>query len=210
MANKFLVFVEQHSGTIKKSSFEVLKKGSELAASQNAVIEAVTIGNDVNNLENIGNYGVTKVTHLQNDELLNYSVSAYSNLLADFAKEIEADTILFAHTSMGKDLAAILSVKLNAGIIVDCVSLESTDGKLLSTRPVYAGKALVDVESKSDKTIFTLRPNVFNIGETSDTNAEVVVKNVDNLNLSNRVTSVAKAEGKLDVAEANIIVSGGR
>ena len=210
MANKFLVFVEQHSGTIKKSSFEVLKKGSELSISQNAIIEAVIIGDVVNNLESIGEYGVNKVTHLQNAQLSNYSVSGYSNLLVSFAKEIEADTILFAHTSMGKDLAAILSVKLNAGIIVDCISLDTEDGKLVATRPVYAGKALVKVESKSSKTIFTLRPNVFTIGETSDTKAEVVNKNVDDINLSNRVTSVSKAEGKLDVAEADIIVSGGR
>lgn len=210
MANKFLVFIEQRDGEIKKSSFEVLKKGSELAASQNTDIEAIIIGNVVNDLENIGGYGISKVTHLQNSELSNYSVSAYSDLLISFAQEINADTILLANTAMGKDLAPPLAVKLNAGVIVDCISLDLQDDKLVATRPVYAGKAFVEVESNLEKNVYTLRPNVFTLGEASDAKANVVVKNIETLNLANKVVSVTKAEGKLDVAEADIIVSGGR
>ncbi|MCF6269558.1 MAG: electron transfer flavoprotein subunit alpha/FixB family protein [Melioribacteraceae bacterium] len=210
MGNKFLVFIEQRDGEIKKSSLEVIKKGSDLAASQNADIEAVTIGDVVNNLENIGGYGISKVTHIHNSELSNFSVSAYSELLISFALEINADTILFANTAMGKDLAPPLAVKLNAGVVVDCISLDFKDGKLTAARPVYAGKAIVEVESNLDKSVYTLRPNVFTIGETSDAKAEVVIKNIDTLNLANKVVSVSKAEGKLDVAEADIIVSGGR
>lgn len=210
MANKFLVFIEQRDGEIKKTSFEVIKKGCDLASSQNADIEAVTIGDVVNNLENIGGYGISKVTHLQNSQLLNYSASAYSDLLISFAQEINADTILLANTAMGKDLAPPLAVKLNAGIIVDCISLDLQDDKLVATRPVYAGKALVEVESNSQKNVYTLRPNIFASGETSGVKAEVVVKNIDTLNLANKVISVTKAEGKLDISEADIIVSGGR
>ena len=210
MANKFLIFVEQRGGEIKKSSFEVVKKGSELAASQSAEIEAVIIGDVVSNIENIGGYGISKVTHLKNAQLQNYSVSAYSDLLISFAQEINADTILMANTSMGKDLAPPLAVKLNAGVIIDCISLELQNEKLIATRPVYAGKALVEVESNLERNVFTLRPNIFTISEPSSIKAEVVVESIDNLNLTNRVVSVTKAEGKLDVAEADIIVSGGR
>jgi len=210
MTNKFLVFVEQRDGEIKKSSFEVLKKGSLLAASMNANIEAVTIGNEINNLENIVGYGVTKITHLKNAELANYSVSAYTDLLVNFAEESDANLFLLTNTAMGKDLAPALAVKINSGIIVDCVELEVIEDKLVATKPVYAGKALTIVKSDSEKIIFTLRPNVFTIGEISDSKAEVIVENIDSVNLSNKVISVAKAEGKLDVAEADIIVSGGR
>lgn len=210
MANKFLVFIEQRDSEIKKSSFEVIKKGSELAASQNGAIEAVIIGDAINNIENIGYYGISKVTHLRNNQLSNYSVSAYSDLLINFAEEINADVILLANTAMGKDLAPPLAVKLNAGVIMDCISLELQNDKLAAILPVYAGKALVDVESKLEKNVFTLRPNVFTIGKLSDDKAEVIVQNITNLNLANKVVSVTKAEGKLDVAEADIIVSGGR
>ncbi|MDA3861590.1 MAG: electron transfer flavoprotein subunit alpha/FixB family protein [Melioribacteraceae bacterium] len=210
MANKFIIFVEQRDGEIKKSSLEVLKKGGLLAVAMRADIEAVTIGNEISNLENTGRYGVSKITHLKNTELANYSVSAYTDLLVSFADESNANFFLFANTAMGKDLAPVLSVKLNSGIVVDCVELEETEGNLVATKPVYAGKALTIVKSNSEKNILTLRPNVFTIGEVSDAKAEVIVKDVEALNLSNKVISVSKAGGKLDVTEADIIVSGGR
>lgn len=210
MINKFIVFVEQRGGEIKKSSFEVLKQGSLLAASLNVEIEAVTIGNEITNVENAGEYGVSKITHLKNSELDKYSVSAYTDLLVGFAEGTDANTFLLANTAMGKDLAPALAVKLNSGIVVDCVSLEVDNEKLVATKPVYAGKALTVVKSNSEKTVFTLRPNVFTIGEIKNNKAEVVVENIESLNLSNKVISVAKTEGKLDVAEADIIVSGGR
>ena len=210
MANKFIVFVEQRDGIIKKSSLEVLKKSALLATSVNANIEAVTIGNEISNLENIGRYGVSKITHLKNIELVQYSVSAYTDLLVSFALESEANTFLFANTAMGKDLAPALAIKLNSGIIVDCVELEVEENNLIATKPVYAGKALTIVKSNSEKNIFTLRPNVFTIGEISDVKAELIVKNIDTVNLCNKVISVTKADDKIDVAEAEIIVSGGR
>ncbi len=210
MANKFIVFVEQRDGKIKKSSLEVLKKSALLTTSLNADIEAVTIGNEISTLENIGGYGVSKITHLKNIELENYSVSAYTDLLVAYAEESDANTFLFANSAMGKDLAPALSVKLNCGIVVDCIELEVEEGNLVATKPVYAGKALTTIKSNSEKTVFTLRPNVFTIGNVSDNKAEIVVKNIDSVNLSNKVISVAKADGKLDVAEADIIVSGGR
>lgn len=210
MSNKFLVFVEQRDGVIKKSSLEVLKKGSEIAATLGAGIEAVTIGNEIENLENVGNYGVSKITHLKNSELTNYSVSAFTELLVNFAKQSDANLFLFANTSMGKDLAPPLAVLLNCGIVVDCVAIDLEDKNLKFTKPVYAGKALTVVNSISDRTVLTLRPNVFTITEVTDLKAEVIIENIESLHLSNKVTSVSKSEGKLDVAEADIIVSGGR
>ena len=210
MANKFLIYVEQRDGNIKKASFEALKKGSELAELMNAEIEAVVIGNEINNLENIGGYGVNKVTHLKNAELTNYSVSAYSELFIKFAEEINADLILLANTLMGKDIAPALAVKLNCGLVVDCTELEVNNGNIIATKPVYAGKALTLVETNTTKSIYTLRPNVFTAGQASEMKAEVVVQNIDTVNLLNKVIKVAKTEGKLDVSEADIIVSGGR
>ncbi len=210
MANKIIIFVEQRDGEIKKSSLEVLKQGAVIATDTNTSIEAVIIGNEINNLDDIGKYGVSKITHLKNSELANYSVSAYTALLISFAEESEANIFLFANTAMGKDLAPALAIKLNCGIVIDCIELEVEDNKLVATRPVYAGKALTIVKSNSEKTIFTLRPNVFTIGNISDERAEVIVKDIAEVNLTNKVISVAKVEGKLDVTEADIIVSGGR
>ena len=210
MANKVLVVLEQRDGSLKKISFEAAKAGSDLASKLGCDVEAVVVGNEINNINKIGNYGISKVTHLKNSELANYSGSGYSQAVSDFAKEAGADIIIFGNTSFGKDLAPRVAAKLDSGIAMDCVSLEVEEDDIIATRPVYAGKALVDVKINSGTKIFTIRPNVFNAGEPSSNEAEVIEKTIDSPNLSDKVTEVMKSEGKLDVAEASIIVSGGR
>ncbi len=210
MANKFLVFIEQRNGVVKKSSLEAAKVAVDFSAKFSGNVESVTVGNEIEGLEKIGGYGVTKVTHLKNSELANYSASAYTELISKFAIENGFDILFFGATSMGRDLAPRISVKIDAGLAMDCVTLNIDGTDIIATRPIYGGKALLDVKIKSRNKVFALRPNVFNPGVPSDKNAEVSVINVDTPNLSVKVTEIKKAEGKLDVAEADIIVSGGR
>lgn len=210
MANKILVVLEQRDNQLKKISHEVSKAGADLAKELGYEVEAVIVGDNVNGLESIGGFGVNKVTLLKNGDFTNYSSSGYSKVIADFAVEAGTDILLFGNTAMGKDLAPKVSVKLNAGIAMDSVSLVSADGAIVATRPIYAGKALIDVKVNSQNKVFTIRPNVFNPGESSGEKAEVIEKNIDSADLSTKVVELAKSEGKLDVAEASVIVSGGR
>ncbi len=210
MANKILAVLEQREGKLKKISFEVSKAASEIAEKLGGEVEAVVIGNEIEGVENVGGYGISKVTVYKNAELDKYSSSAYKDILAEHINNSGNDIIFFGNTAMGKDLAPRVAVKVNAGIAMDCTALEIEGGEIIATRPVYAGKALIDVKLTSEKKIFTLRPNVFNPGEPSDAKAEIEVKEVANPNLSERVVELKKSEGKLDVAEASIIVSGGR
>lgn len=210
MANKILVFIEQRNGKIKKSSLEAVRTASEIAAKNTFTIEAVVIGNEVENPTALGGYGAKKVTYFKNATLENYSTSAYTDITVNYAKEIDADILIFANTSLGKDLAPHVAVKLDAGIATDVVAIDFKDNDLILTRPVYAGKALIDLKVTSAKKVLTLRPNIFNAGTPSDQIAELNVVSVDNPNLASKVIEVKKSEGKLDVAEADIIVSGGR
>lgn len=210
MINKILVFIEQRDGQIKKASFEAASAAKNIADQLNSEVEAVVIGSEVAGADDIGKYGITNVTHIKNADLGNYSTSAYSKLLSDYAEEVNADTIFIANTAMGKDLAPFVAVNLNAGIAIDCTALTVDDGNITATRPVYAGKALIDVQLSSDKKIFTLRPNVFPPEVKGEEKANVTIKEVDSVDLSSKVVEMKKASDKLDVAEANIIVSGGR
>lgn len=210
MANKILVFLEQRNGQIKKSSFETLKAAADLAAKMSYEISAVAIGDNIQNIEDAGGYGVTNVTHLKNSLLENYSTSAYTDLLANYVSEIDADILFFANTSLGKDLAPHLAVRMNCGIAVDCIELNYDNNQITVIRPVYAGKALVEIKLTSTKKIFTLRPNVFNAGTNSGTKAKVNVVDIQKIDLASKVTEIRKAESKIDVAEADIIVAGGR
>lgn len=209
MANKVLVYLEQRNGNIKKSSYEAAKVGKEFADKLGCDVEAVVIGGEVSDLEKVGGYGVPKVTHLKNGDLELYSASAYSKLLIDFVNSSGADILVSSTTALGKDLAPRVAAKLDAGIAMDCVAFDFAE-EVVATRPIYAGKALLDVKVTSDKKVYTLRPNVFDAGEPNGESANVEVQEVSDPVLKSKVTEIKKSEGKLDVAEADIIVSGGR
>lgn len=209
MANKILVFLEQRDGEIKKASLQAYGAASKLAEIDGGEIEAVTLGNSINGLNDLGKFGISKVNFLKNENLQKYSTSGYAKAIFDFASQNGFDTLVFSNTAMGKDLAPKVAVKLNAGIAMDCISFESEDGNLVATRPVYAGKALIDVSLKSENKVFTVRPNVFQPLE-NEVSTEVTEFVVDEVDLSMKVVAETKSEGKLDVAEAEIIVSGGR
>jgi electron transfer flavoprotein alpha subunit len=210
MANKILAVLEQREGVLKKSSFEVSGLANRLASDLNCESEAVVVGSDINNLKDVAKYGIGKIIHLKNSDLQYYSSSAYAEALSNYAKESGADILVFSNTAMGKDLAPRLAVKLNAGCLMDCIKLD-TSGEIIATRPIYAGKALVDVKLTTEKKVISIRPNVFK-PEVADgsADAEIETKEIGSPDLGSRVKEYKKAEGKLDVAEADIIVSGGR
>ncbi|MGK9477268.1 electron transfer flavoprotein subunit alpha/FixB family protein [Melioribacter sp. OK-6-Me] len=210
MANKILVFLEQRDGQIKKSSYEVSVAAWKLSKDLNAEVEGVVIGSEVENPDFAGNYGLSKVYHIKNEQLANYSSSAYTDSLLDLIKSIDAQIIIFSATSMGRDLAPRIAAKLDCGIVNDVIDWKVDNGEIIATRPVYAGKALTDVKIKSDKKIFTLRPNVFKAEKITEQAATIEVKGVENPNIRTKVVEIIKSDTKLDVAEADIIVSGGR
>lgn len=151
MANKILAILEQRDKQLKRSAFETVNTAARLAKELNLSSEAVLVGSEILNLNEISGYGIGKIIHFKNSGLLNYSPSAYSDIISGYIKESDADYLLFANTAFGKDLAPRVAVIVNAGIIVDCIKLESASGEIIATRPVYAGKALIDVKLKSAK-----------------------------------------------------------
>jgi electron transfer flavoprotein alpha subunit len=210
MANKILAVLEQKEGSLKRSAFETISAAHKLASELNLEAEAIVVGNEVSNINEIGNFGINKVIHLKSADFANYSSSGYRDAIVSYATEVDADYIVLANTSMGKDLAPRLAIKLSAGCIMDCVKLDTSSGELITTRPVYAGKALVDMKFNSSKKVVTIRPNVFKAQPTDGAAVDITVNEISSPNLKTKVVEFKKAEGKLDVAEADIIVSGGR
>ncbi len=211
MANKILAILEQRDNRLKRSAFEVLSTAAKLAGDLNFEAEALVIGNEIENISEAGKYGIKKLVHFKNDQLANYSTSAYTGIISDYVNGNDISVVIISATALGKDLAPHISARLNAGCLMDCVSIDASSGEIIATRPVYAGKALIDVKLNTDIKVLALRPNVFK-AEIKDENgsADIETKNVENPDLKTRVTEIKKSEGKLDVAEADIIVSGGR
>ncbi|MBK7497779.1 MAG: electron transfer flavoprotein subunit alpha/FixB family protein [Ignavibacteriales bacterium] len=210
MANKILAILEQREGSLKKVSYEVASVASKLAKELNLEVEAVVVGNDVNDLNNISKYGIQKIIHLKNSEFSNYTSSGYTEAISNYSKEVNAVCLIVGNTSLGNDLAPRLAVKLNSGCITDCVNLQVESGEVIATRPIYAGKAFTKVKLSSVVKVFTIRPNVFKAELYENGTSNIEIKGISSPNLKSKVVSFKKSEGKLDVAEADIIVSGGR
>jgi len=211
MANNILAVLEQRESKLKKASFESAAVASKLASELNCEAIAVVVGNEIINLNEVSKYGIKKTIHLKSSGLEQYSTSGYSDAVTAYAKAVDAEYLVFANTSLGRDLAPVVAIKYDAGILTDCTNIEVSDGDVVVTRPVYAGKAFIDIKFKSSKKILTTRPNVFKAeANNSAGTLEIEVIEIQSPNLNSRVIETKKSEGKIDVAEAEIIVSGGR
>ncbi|MCL4511418.1 MAG: electron transfer flavoprotein subunit alpha/FixB family protein [Bacteroidetes bacterium] len=211
---KILAFAEQHDGKFKKVAFEVAHAAAQLAGQLGAEAVAVVIGKGVEKIApELGGYGIQKVYAADDDRLALYSSTAYGKVLANAAESLSLDVILLPASAMGKDLGARVAAKLKAGLAADCIALRGEGGSILATRPVYAGKALIDLKVNSPKKVFTLRPNVFSPGSANGLPASVekLSLNLQDSDFSSKVTAVSIAKaGRPDLTEADIIVSGGR
>jgi electron transfer flavoprotein alpha subunit len=213
MGNNVLVITEQRDGVLKKVAFEMLGVGAQLAAALGGQVEAALLGAGLAGLpDTLAQYGAAKVYVADDESLAAYSAEGYTNTLAAFIGKVEPAVILLGATALGKDLAPRLAARLGVGLATDCTALEIDNGRLLATRPIYAGKALAKVRLNGDAQMATLRPNVLPTPEPDaarTATVEPVAAAVGNVRA--RVVDVIGAgEGELDVAEANIIVSGGR
>jgi electron transfer flavoprotein alpha subunit len=210
---KILAFAEQRNNKFKKSSFEVVRTARTIADQTDGEVIALVIGDQVQTIASeLGGYGAQRVLAVQQPKLEKYSSTAYSKIIAEVLKKEQGSVVLLSATAMGKDCAPRVAVKLDAGMGSDCIVLKVEGENIIATRPVYGGKALADIKINSAVKVFTLRPNVFPAGISSGTAVRVEV--VDIPLIDSDFTSLAvetiQASGKLDVAEADIIVSGGR
>lgn len=223
MQEKILAVLEQRDGLLKKVSYEVLSLASSLSKQLTCEFEAVVIGDEISNIAELNNYSSCKIVHFKNSQLNNYSSSAYSKIISDYVNENQFSIVIFPNTAIGIDLAPRVAVKTNSSIATDCIKVQvqvqevqdQVQGQdkginIIFTKPVYAGKALINFKLNSDRKIFTIRPNIFKAEKIENENLNIEVKEISEVDLKTKVTAYKKSEGKLDVAEADIIVSGGR
>ncbi|HVN47620.1 MAG TPA: electron transfer flavoprotein subunit alpha/FixB family protein [Bacteroidota bacterium] len=210
---KILAIVEQRDYKIKKNAYEVVATARSLAQQTNGEVTALVIGDNIPSAAaELGAYGASKVIAVQHPKLAKYSATAYAKIAAEIATKEHAAIVLISATAMGKDFAPRVAVKLDAGLAADVTALKIENGEINATRPVYAGKALTDIKVTSAVKVLTLRPNVFPAGTTNGATAAVEVVDVPlaDSDFASIVTTTSQASGKLDVAEADIIVTGGR
>jgi electron transfer flavoprotein alpha subunit len=209
---KILVFAEQRDLRFKKSAFETVFAAHGIARTLGAEVTALVIGSGVHRIApELGTYGASRVIVVDDPSLAAHSNTAYAKVIAAVAGKEGAQMIFLPASQMGKDLAPRVAVKLGAGLASDCVALNVRDGDVVATRPVYAGKAVVDVLVRTDVKVFTLRPNVFTATSgTGTAMVEPMTVQLDPADFATTVKELHVATGRPDVTEADIIVSGGR
>jgi electron transfer flavoprotein alpha subunit len=207
MAN-ILVFTELHDGHVKPVTLEILGKLS----GQNA--DVAVIGDiDASQVAELAKYGAQNVHKLKGSNLDKYSPEGYSNALAEFIKSRSYDYVFAGATSMGKDLLPRLATKFDAGLASDVVNFTFEGESFAGTRPLFAGKCLAKVELTGPKPHFvSIRPNA--LGMTSNPTAgagAVSDASVSAGDVRAAIKEIVKAAStKVDLTEANIIVTGGR
>jgi electron transfer flavoprotein alpha subunit len=201
-----LVVCEVKEGKLKKVSREALSIGRKLAEAAGGDLAA--FANDRSAAEEAGRYGAKK---LYVAALADYSTEQYSAAVKQVVDDAKPAIVLLAGSSNGRDLAPRLAAKLNAGVASDVDRLEWTDGKLRARRPVYSGKAFATVDVIGTPAIATTRPNAFPADEAGGgAAAEVVEISAPAESKAKLIETKAPEAGELSIAEADIIVSGGR
>ena len=210
---KFLVFIEQRDGKIRKASLEALSLARKLSGGPAA---AVLPGKGVAALaKELGAYGAGKVYVADSDQLALYSNKGYVGALDAATKKENPDAVLIAATAMGKDVAPRFAARHDVSVLADVMDLRIDGDRLVAWRPVYSGKARAEVDCGSAKLqVATTRPNVFPAEAASgaaEPPGEVETLDLGDVAPRARVLRVETSESKeLDVSEADVIVSGGR
>jgi electron transfer flavoprotein alpha subunit len=210
---KIIAFAEQRENKLKKPAFEAVRTARSIADQTGGEVTALVIGNQVQAIASeLGGYGANKILVVEQPRLEKYSSTAYAKVIAEVVKKEQASVVLLPATALGKDCAPRVAVKLDAGLGSDCIALKVEGNTIIATRPIYAGKVLTDVKINSAVQVFTLRPNVFpaSMSNSASVGVEVIDIPLADTDFASLTVETTQAAGKLDVAEADIIVSGGR
>lgn len=216
MGKGIFVVTVPDQGTIRKVAFEILSEARKIAAAKAEPLCAVIIGKGVAALaDRFAPYGADKVYVVENDLLEKYTADGYAKALADLIAREQPSIVLSGATVVGKDLMPKVAARINAAMAADCTAIGLDGDAFTVKRYMYSGKMIADVKFQAGKVaIATVRPNVL-IAAAPDASKSAEVVNVaaevSAADIRVKVVEVVKGDaGKVDLTEAQVIVSGGR
>ncbi len=216
MAGEILVIGEIANGKIKNATFECITKARELSEKNNSDISLLLLGKCPNGLlPDTYGFSIKKVYLIENEGLEKYIAENFSNFICNQIRKVSPDLILLPSTLKGKDLAPRIAANLGTGLASDCIDIkQSDDGTTVFTRPVFAGKLIARlVFLEKIFQIAALRPKIVQIEKKEAPPPEIFKIDSEPLPLisKKRVREIrAKESTRLDIQEADIVVSGGR
>ncbi|MFA5156232.1 MAG: FAD-binding protein [Candidatus Omnitrophota bacterium] len=212
------VFIEQKNGKIQSISYELLGKAHELAKKLSCQVSGVLIGNDLDDqLDELVWHGADNIYLVQAPEIANFQDEPYTNILVELIKKHKPEILLCGATSIGRSLIARVAIKIKAGLTADCTGLDIDPVKkiLLQTRPAFGGNIMATIVSPNYRPqMATVRHKVMQpIAPDKSRKGKIINENFDPATYTSRtklLDIVEEIESLVNIAEADIIVSGGR
>lgn len=207
-----IVLAEHSSGAFKKKTFEAVQYAADIAKALGGSVTAVALGNIAEaELQALGQYGAQKVLHVADARLDSLNARAYTKALATAAEKEGAKVIVAPNDVTGKAVAPRLAARLKAGMVAGAISQPDLSKGFTIKKAVFSGKAFAFVNITSDVKVITLMPNTFQVkkGEGSAT-VEKLDVSFEDKDLGVQVKEVNKVTGAVPLAEAELVVSGGR
>lgn len=204
-----LIYAEQAEGKFKKTSFELASYAKKIAGETGTTVTAVTInGTDASPL---AQYGVDKVLNVKSDKLSAFSARAYADVIAQAAKKESAQIVLMASTTDSLYVAPLVAVALDAGYASNVVAAPVSLSPFQVKRNSFSSKAFNITEINTDVKVLAIGKNSFGLIESAgNATVEEFTPTLNDNDFSVKVESTEKVTGKVTIADAEVVVSGGR
>ncbi|EMK00529.1 electron transfer flavoprotein subunit alpha/FixB family protein [Leptospira sp. WS58.C1] len=203
-----LIVGELKNGELKKISKEITSAGRKIADALGGKVTALLIGSGVEKFA--GDLGAVGADSIVTVNAGDFNAETWANLVAGVIQDKKPSVVLVPHTSQGKDYSPRVAVKVGAGIVADAVGLSVDGGKVVAKKPIYSGKAYGNFKITSDVAIFTVRPNSQEVVQKAGAGATEAASPSAGDAKVKIVSSDLSGGNKVQLAEASIIVSGGR
>ena len=202
-----LVVIESELGKIKKSGLELASYGRKIADDKGLKLTAV--GFNIEDYSVLNKYGVDKLYNVETGEDIFFDVDRYSETITKIVKEENASLIFVSSSADGRYFGPILSVKTQSAYISNVVEAPSQYEPIQVKCSCFTNKAFKISKSLKNRTIISLLSNSFGLNEKASS-LELINHNYENGTVNLKVDSVDKVSDKVSIADAQIVVSGGR
>ena len=210
MPNGVMAISEHTDGNFRKVTYEAISEGRRIADRLGEDLTAVVIGGGADSTEQtLKNYGADKIFVFESPDFNPYLTDSHTDLLAENIEEEKPSIIIIGATTLGKELAARLSARLNAPLAMDCIAVRTEKDRLIATRPMYGGKILADVSLHGRPKILAIRPNTMPVAVAE---GQGILDKRKPLSGQSNLAFIEKtvSENKVELTDAEIVVSGGR
>ena len=203
-----VIYAESENGKFKKTAFELASYGRAIADQSGTLLLAVTINQD--DTEELARYGVDKVIKVNDAAFEEFTAQSYAKVVSTIAKENNANIVVLSSSANAKYIAPLVAVSLSAGYASNVVALPDSLAPLTLKRSCFTNKAFNTTSLVAGVNIIGLSNNSYGIKENPSSAMETADSSVSLSASSLKVENIDKVVGKVTIADADVVVSGGR